>query len=78
MLPTSFKTIMRFRQKDKSLIDIAKEKPKDYSIQQFHGAGKTYSLIYRHGKIVIPKQIQKSLYNGTITYYVIQVKPGPN
>ena len=30
--PTSFKTIMRFQQKDKSLIEIAKEKPKDYSI----------------------------------------------
>ena len=25
--PTSFKTIMRFQQKDKSLIQIAKEKP---------------------------------------------------
>ena len=49
---------MRFQQKDKSLIEIAKEKPKDYSTKQFHGAAKTYSLISRHGKIVIPKQIQ--------------------
>ena len=32
--PTSFKTIMRFQQKDKSLIQIAKEKPDDYSIKQ--------------------------------------------
>ena len=31
--PTSFKTIMRSRQKDKYLIEIAKKKPKDYSIQ---------------------------------------------
>ena len=45
----------------------------DYSIKQFHGGGKMYSLIYRHGKIVISKQIQK-----TITYYAIQVKLGPN
>ena len=52
---------MRFQQKDKSLIEIAKEKPKDYSIKQFHGAGKKYSLICRRGKIVIPKQIQKTL-----------------
>ena len=59
--PTSFKTIMRFQQKDKSLIEIAKEKPKDYSIKQFHGAGKKYSLICRRGKIVIPKQLQKTL-----------------
>ena len=53
--PTSFKTIMRFQQKDKSLIEIAKEKPKDYSIKQFHGAGKTYSLICKNGKIMIQK-----------------------
>ena len=31
---------MRFEQKDKSLIEIAKEKPNDYFIKQFHGAGK--------------------------------------
>ena len=59
--PTSFITIMRFQQKDKSLIENAKEKSKDYSIKQFHRAGKTYSLICRHTKIVIPKQIQKTL-----------------
>ena len=47
---TSFKTILRLEQKDKSLIEIAKEKPKDHSIKQCHGA-----------KIVIPKQIQKTL-----------------
>ena len=37
---TGFKTIVRFRQKDKSLIEIAYEKPNDYSIKQFHGEGK--------------------------------------
>ena len=52
---------MRFQQKDKSLIEIVKEKPNDYSIKHFHGAGKKYSLICRHGKIVIPKSIQKTL-----------------
>ena len=57
----SFKTIMRFQQKGKSLIEIAKETPKDYTIKQFHGAGKTYFLICRHEKIVSPKQIHKSL-----------------
>ena len=52
---------MRFQQQVKSLIEIAKEKSKDYSVKQFHGAGKTYSLICRQGKIVILKQIQKIL-----------------
>ena len=52
---------MIFQQKDKSLIEIAKGEPKDYFIKQFHGAGKMYSLIYRHMKILIRKQIQKTL-----------------
>ena len=50
---------MRFQQKDKSLVEIAKVKPKDYSMNQLHGTGKKYSLICRNRKIVIPKQIQK-------------------
>ena len=54
--PTSFKTIMRYQQKDKSLIGIANEKPKDYFIKQFQEAGKTCSIICRHRKIVVPKQ----------------------
>ena len=54
---------MRVQQKDKSLIEIAKGKPNDYSIKKFYGTGKTYSLICRHGKVVIPKQIQKTLYH---------------
>ena len=59
--PTGFKTIMRFQQKDKSLIEIAKEKPNDYSITQFHGTGKTYSLICKHGKIAIQNKYKKPL-----------------
>ena len=57
--PTSFKTIIRFQQKDKYLIGIVKEKPNDYSIKQFDGAGKTYSLICKQMKIMIPNQIQR-------------------
>ena len=51
---------MRFQQKDKSLIEIAEVKPKDYSIKPFHGTGKKYSLICKNRKIVIPKQKQKT------------------
>ena len=40
-----FKTIVRFQQKDKSLIEITKKNPNDHSIKQFHGAGKTYFLL---------------------------------
>ena len=52
---------MRFQQKNKSLNEIAKEKSKDYFIELYNGADEIYSLICRHGRIVIPKQIQKSL-----------------
>ena len=41
-----------------SLNEIAEEKLNDYSIEQFHVAGKMYSLICRNKKIVIPKQKQ--------------------
>jgi len=42
--PTNYKTIMKFQQKDKSLIETAK-KNKNFKVKQFHGAGKNYSLI---------------------------------
>ena len=52
--PTSFKTIMRFQQKDESLIEKAKKTHNNYSIKQFHGADSMYSIICKHRKIVIP------------------------
>ena len=67
---TSYKTIMRYQQKDSSLIKIAKEH-KDYSIKYFHGADKKYSLICRKHKIVIPKQLES---NGTTIRCVTLVR----
>ena len=57
--PTCFKTFMRFQQKGKSLIEIVKKQPNNDCAKQFYGAGKKYSLICKHGKIVIPKQIHR-------------------
>ena len=51
------KTSNQNQQKDKELIKIAKNN-KDYSIQNFYGINKKYSLIYRNSKIVIPKQLE--------------------
>jgi transposase InsO family protein len=58
--PTNLKTIMRYQQNDKELIETAK-KNKNFSIKQFHGAGKQYSLICFNNKIVVPKQLQKRI-----------------
>ena len=38
--PTSFKTITTYPQKDKSLIQIAQEKPNDYSVIQLISWGR--------------------------------------
>ena len=61
---------MRFHQQDNLLIKLAPEKPEDYSIKQFYGTGKMNSLICKHRKIEILKQIQKKLaeYNDIICH----------
>ena len=64
---------MRFQRKDKSLIEIAKEKPKHNSIKQFKQAGKMYSLICKNGEIMNPKQIQKALVEW---YHSVLCHPG--
>ena len=64
---------MRSQQQDKSLIEFATEKHKHYSIKQFHGAGKMYYLICRHGKIVNPILLQKLLVEW---YHSILYHPG--
>ena len=74
--PTIFNTIMRFQQKDKSLIEIAKERFKNIPLNYFMGQVRCIFLSVNMGKL-IQKQIQKIPYNGTITYYAIQVKLGP-
>jgi len=58
--PTNLKTIMHYQQNDKELIETAK-KNNFFSIKQFHGAGKQYSLICFNNRIVIPKQLQKRI-----------------
>ena len=52
--PTSFKMIMSLQQQDKSPIVIAQEQLDDCSTKKFHGAGKTYSLIWKKEIIVVP------------------------
>ena len=44
---TSYETIMRLQHHDKSMIEIAKEKPNDYFIKLFHRTGEIYSLFCR-------------------------------
>ena len=50
--------MMKYQQKDKNFIKISQIN-KDHAIQNFHGANKKYSLIYKYRKIVIYKQLKK-------------------
>ena len=70
--PTNIKTIMSFQQKDKELIKTAK-KNKNFTINQFHGAGKNYSLICFNDKIVVPKQLQTRIVQW---YHTVLCHPG--
>ena len=56
--PVNYKTIMRYQENDKSLIETAKLN-KDYSTKHFHRVDKKYSLICAKHKIVIPKPLEK-------------------
>ena len=49
---------MQYQQNDKELIKIAQNN-KDYSVQNFHGTNKKYSLTCKNCNIVIPKQLEK-------------------
>ena len=52
--------LCKINKKDKDLIKIAQTN-KDYSIQNSHMANKTYSLVCRNCKIVIPKQLENQV-----------------
>ena len=73
LYPVNYKTIMKFQQKDKTLIETAKIKTNSYSIKHFHGADKKYSLICRKDKIVIPDPLQVRLVEW---YYNTLCHPG--
>ena len=51
--PLSYKTLMIHQQADKALQQLALTNPK-YSLTQFHGGGKTRTLITKDNKIVVP------------------------
>ena len=56
--PVNYKTIMQYQQNNKCLIETAKSN-KEFTIKQFHGADKKYSLICSKYEVVIPKTLKK-------------------
>ena len=69
--PVSFQLIFKYQKEDKELLKLAKGN--NYSIQNFHGGGKTIPLIVYNGKIVIPKILTKRIVQW---YHVNLCHPG--
>ena len=44
-----------------------------YDLTTFHGGGMKRTIITKNRKIVMPQTLQKDVYNGTMSPYVIQV-----
>ena len=56
--PLTYKTILKAQQADKGLLEKARTRP-NYSLQDYHGRGKKWSLITYNGKISVPQVLQK-------------------
>ena len=70
--PLSYKTLMIHQQADTALQQLALNNPK-YSLTQFHGGGKTRTLITKENKIVVPATLQKRCINW---YHLSLCHPG--
>ena len=70
--PLSYKTLMQHQQSDKKLQQLALTNP-HYSLTQFHGGGKTRTLITKDNKIVVPATLQKRCVNW---YHLSLCHPG--
>ena len=60
--PLRYRIIEKYQALDKELISKSK-KNKEYKSTVFHGGGKQYKLLTKHGKIVIPAQLQQRAIN---------------
>jgi hypothetical protein len=58
IFPLTFSTLQRAQHADAALLKALQSKS-DYALNIFRGGGKTYELIVRDKKIVIPKNIQR-------------------
>ena len=62
--PLKYSLIDQYQRQDLTLLNKTKKNP-NYTIGDFHGGGKTYKLIVKHGKIVVPQPLQQR----TIDWY---------
>ena len=70
--PLNFKLIQKEQVRDTKLIDYA-AKRSEYSLEVFHGGGKSRQLLCKNGKIVIPKTLQRHVVEW---YHTMLCHPG--
>ena len=73
--PVSFTHIDLAQKADPEIKKILKKVNTKYEIQDFHGGGKTRSLVCYNGKIVTPTKLQKYVIDW---YYTVLCHPGIN
>jgi hypothetical protein len=72
--PLNFKLIHKEQVHDTKLIDFA-AKRLEYTLEVFHGGGKSCQLLCKNGKIVIPQSLQKRVVDW---YHTMLCHPGVN
>ena len=63
--PLNFEKLLKLQENDKTIMKILEMENTKYELQDFHGGGKTTSLICYKNKIVVPARVQKNV----ITWY---------
>jgi len=73
--PLSYSNLDQAQQQDKELKKILKQDNSKYSVQDFHGGGKTRSLVCYNDKIVVPRNLQEHVVDW---YHTVLCHPGIN
>ena len=73
--PLSYQHLSHAQQIDTNMKKILQQKDSPYQWKDFHGGGKTWSLICHNNKIVVPKLLQKHV---IIWYHTTLCHPGIN
>jgi hypothetical protein len=73
--PLSYANLRVAQQDDKTLMDSLKDPKSLYSLKEFHGGGKSQSLVCYKDKIVIPKKLYRHIIDW---YHTVLCHPGIN
>ena len=73
--PVSYYKLDQAQQRDASIKKILKHPSSKYDIKDFHGGGKTRSLVCYNDKIVVPTKLQKHVIDW---YHTVLCHPGIN